>query len=171
MVDCIASRNIAQGIVLSDDAIVYRCSAGMVRTARDWVRCRRFPVYEGVGIMVGDNGTVQGCSANFNSFNNIQVSSGSLVARCTANQSEGAGINLGEESVALENVCRQNSTGIRAVGNGSRIEGNSVVANTDGIRIHSPLVNNLVIKNSAMGNSTNYSIPAPTLLAGRATTV
>ena len=165
VVDCIAAENGAEGIILNAEGVVYRCDArfngsnGIQAGGSSVVSHSVARDNRAIGILLVANATAQECTSTFNRSNNIQANSSSLVARCTANFGEADGINLGPQSLVLENVCRGNiGAGIRAADERNRIEGNTVSGNTFGIRVEPNIANNLVIKNSASANTTNYSI-------------
>jgi parallel beta-helix repeat protein len=59
----------------------------------------------------------------------------------------------------MDNTCDNNSrAGIHTFNNSSRVEGNRVSGNQNGIRADSP--GNLIIKNMADGNGTNFVLVA-----------
>lgn len=93
----------------------------------------------------------------------FDVSSGNTIHGCTANANEGDGINLLSDSVARDNGCDSNGNdgdgaGIHAMSADNRIEGNKVTDNDRGIDVDTG--GNLIIKNSASGNTTNWNVAA-----------
>jgi parallel beta-helix repeat protein len=113
------------------------------------------------GIQTGDGGSVIGCVAELNGGDGIFVSRG-LVKDCVARSNTGNGINAFINCVVLDNTCLNNGSagvgaGISAGTGGNRIEGNNVVNNPRGIASN-PSTGNLIIRNSATGNTTNYDI-------------
>lgn len=83
---------------------------------------------------------------------------------CTASNNKGDGIRIGNHSIARDNTCNGNGSvggdgaGIHASSIENRIEGNNVTFNDRGIDVGT--AGNLIIRNSAKGNTTNYSIVA-----------
>jgi parallel beta-helix repeat protein len=124
------------------------------------------------GFFLGDRSTIVHCAAtdNGSSFATPSGSTGagisasglSLISDCIAVNNKGDGIRVASRSKVIGNKCdlagtfTGNGAGIHATGNNSRIENNDVTNSTRGIDISG--VNNLIIKNSASGNTTNYNI-------------
>ena len=71
-------------------------------------------------------------------------------------------IKVGSNCLVLKNNCSGNgplaadAAGILATGTRNRIEGNNVTNNDRGIDVNS--ANNVIVKNSAGGNTTEYDI-------------
>jgi len=73
----------------------------------------------------------------------------------------GDGIQVFSDCLILNNVCNSNGfgsdgAGIHAISKDNRIEGNNVSGNDRGIDVDD--AGNLIIRNSASGNTFNYSI-------------
>ncbi|MBN2294534.1 MAG: right-handed parallel beta-helix repeat-containing protein [Pirellulales bacterium] len=98
----------------------------------------------GTGIQVGSGGTLKNCMVCGNTGDGILVASNCSVTNCTCkNNGTTGGVD----------IC----AGIHVTGSGNRIEGNHVIGNNIGINIETG--GNLIIKNSATGNTTaNYDI-------------
>lgn len=123
---------------------------------------------ESAGIRVGEGSTVVDSSSNSNISTaastsmtgmGFDLSLGSTIRGCTATGNEGNGIRLSNDCIAIQNVSDSNGNngdgaGIHGNGSDSRIEGNNVTDNDRGI--HVTVAGNLIIKNSAAGNTTNY---------------
>ncbi len=142
----------------------------------------------GNGIQVGARARIVNCTANGNSLNGIQASTGSLVSdcnaglnggdginspsanssvsilRCNANLNTGDGIECGTGCLVEGNHCRGNGNGagdgagIHITNTDTRVEGNMVASNDRGIDITS--AGCLIIRNTAVGNTLNYTIAA-----------
>jgi parallel beta-helix repeat protein len=88
----------------------------------------------------------------------------SNIEGCMATNNEGDGINLSNDTLARANTCSTNGTfggdgaGIHATSSDNRIEANNVTDNDRGIDVD--VAGNLILKNSASGNTTNYAIAA-----------
>ena len=122
----------------------------------------------GSGIVISGRGNLDKCSAVGNGGVGIQVGQGSTITGGRVNNNEFHGIQVSANCRLVGNTCEGNGkgaigiqepAGIYATGNGNRIEGNHVVGNKVGIDVDG--TDNLIIKNSAMGNSTNnYDVTA-----------
>ena len=73
-----------------------------------------------------------------------------------------SGISANSDSIITGNTCNLNGhlagdgAGIRVAGVDNRIDSNNVTDNDCGIEVESP--DNLIIRNSASGNTINYTI-------------
>lgn len=119
----------------------------------------------GGGIIIQGGGNLNQCTVVGNGGSGIEVSTGSTVRNCTARGNTGDGIVVSSNCRVIGNSCESNGegvigaaepAGIHATGSGNRIEDNHVIGNNIGIDVDS--TGNLIIKNSAQGNSTNYDI-------------
>jgi parallel beta-helix repeat protein len=142
-----------QGIVTGDGSVVTHCTASFSN--------------QGDGIAVGKGSRLADCTASFNNFGfGIFADEGSSITGCTANANERAGIQVSDRCIVTGNLCdgngsmaspgRGDSAGILATGTGNRIESNNVTRNDRGIDVIG--TQNLIIKNSASANGTNYAI-------------
>jgi hypothetical protein len=87
--------------------------------------------------------------------------SDSMITECVARKNAGAGIDLYWGNVAKENSCSANTKeGIKVSYGGNQIEANKVSDNQTGIRTDFSSGVNLIIRNAAKGNATNYSFHA-----------
>jgi parallel beta-helix repeat protein len=125
---------------------------------------------ESAGIKVGEGCTVVDSTSHSNISTAPSTSStgmgfdlslGSTIRGCTASNNEGNGIRLSSDCIAVQNLCDGNGNngdgaGIHAAGSDTRIEGNNVTDNDRGIYVQ--VGGNLIIKNSAAGNTFNYVI-------------
>ncbi|MBN1475790.1 right-handed parallel beta-helix repeat-containing protein, partial [Candidatus Sumerlaeota bacterium] len=137
------------------------------------------------GIHVGSGSTIRGCVASRNTFNGFHAGTGSTVVGCTAFDNEQSGISTGGSTVVqctarentshgifagagcliLNNTCSNNGVG---TGDGagicvtgtplSRVEGNSVSGNDQGIEVEAG--DCIIIRNIASGNTTDYDLNA-----------
>lgn len=149
------------GMVLGDSSLVSRCNAFTNAS---------------IGIATGEGCRVMDCIARFNGNNGIQGGSGCNITGCVAENNGSDGIML-DRGIVKDCVCRlNNGSGINAFINcrvinnnclnnhvcginmstgGHVVDGNTVVGNGFGIGTTSS-TGNLVIRNSASGNATNY---------------
>ncbi|MEO6035554.1 MAG: hypothetical protein ABIQ35_09895 [Verrucomicrobiota bacterium] len=150
LLDCTASRNTGNGIVAGGSSSIIRCSATRNNT----------------GIVAGPGCTVAECTVGANVFHGISGGIGSTVRGCTTRGNQVFGITVLGNCQVLDNTSDGNSTGgpsgggVRAVGTGNRIEGNSCTGTPSGFGISVTGTNNLVIRNSTRGNApgSNYAI-------------
>jgi hypothetical protein len=128
--DSTVRDNNDDGISLAGGAVVSRCTAYANGDAAG-----------DDGISVGTGSTVTDCTADLNAEDGIQVSTDCYVARNNANANgviDGAGIHV--------------------TSGGNRIEANNATDNDRGFDVD--LANNLIIRNSAGANATEYDIVA-----------
>jgi len=119
----------------------------------------------GGGIIINGSGNLNQCTVVGNGGSGIEAGTGSTVRNCTARGNTGDGIVVSSKCQVVGNTCEGNGVGvigatdpagIRATGSANRIEANHVIGNNIGIDVDT--AGNLIIKNSAQGNSTNYDI-------------
>lgn len=125
------------------------------------------------GLEVGNNSTMMNCSvtdttstgtASASTGMGIYAGSGSSVTGCVAQNNRGDGISFVNNTFAKNNnsiangVGTGSGAGIHATGADNRIEANNVIGNDRGIDVDA--AGNLIVKNSASGNTTNYTIAA-----------
>jgi hypothetical protein len=115
-------------------------------------------------IQVGDNARVVGCVVSQTSTGGccgwaIATGNKCLVRDCLVTDNAADGIRVGSYCVVEDNLVVGNVgaatliAGIHATGNGNRIDGNHVFANTgDGILVETNAVKNFVVRNTAGGN-------------------
>ena len=136
------------------------------------------------GIEVDVASVVTECTANGNDADGIQVGLGSIVTRSTSRlnnldgirgttsritirdnvsvQNGNDGIQVSSESFVTGNTCGSNGfnaadgAAIHVTSVDNRIEGNHVTSSDRGIDVDA--AGNLIIRNSASGNTTNYDI-------------
>ena len=103
------------------------------------------------------------CNVSQNNEDGVFLDSPGRVAGCTIFSNGLDGIQVEEGSVVINNTCVSNGdifpgAGIYATGARNRIEGNNVTDQDAGIDCDA--LGNLVIRNSASGNTINYDIVA-----------
>lgn len=154
IMDCTSSRNGGNGIVVQGNCSVIRCNAS-----------RNTP--SGDGILAGSGCTLADCTAASNGGDGIFADSGSTVRGCTSQANSLFGIEITSNCQALGNTCDQNNQsglngakgGLGTYGDANRIEGNSCNFNAGPNAGPGFVVNgthNLIIRNSARGNGSNY---------------
>jgi parallel beta-helix repeat protein len=150
VIGCSARYNGTEGIFVSDRSVVNNCSADGNFSA---------------GIQAQSDCTITFCSSGANTLNGITADTSSICG-CTVNGNGNYGISVTGASRVVDNTCVNNgsesSSGsgiLISNANGSRIENNHVV-NSRFAGIYVLDVGNLIIRNSASGNGTNYVIVA-----------
>jgi len=91
----------------------------------------------------------------------IYAEVGSTIRDCATGLNAGDGIRVSADTFVAGNTCRANGNGgdgagIHATSGDNRIDGNTVTDNDRGIEVD--IAGNLIVRNSASGNSTNYVI-------------
>lgn len=145
LTDLRVSGNASHGINVNFNGVITDC------VSRD---------NSGVGIRAFGS-VIRGCTVESNGISGITVSAGSSVIENVARGNLGHGIELVDDSYALNNICVSNGhsfdgAGIFASVNGNKLEGNCVNNNFVGIDVDG--LDNLVIRNSATGNGTPFDI-------------
>lgn len=120
------------------------------------------------GIAVYDGSTVANCVAYSNAANGIEATIGATIRDCTAKFNGSDNIEVDSYCFVENNHCTGSINGagiyvkaspeIDIEGEYCRIDSNTVVDNQIGIHVEGK--NNLVVRNSAGGNGTNYEIAA-----------
>jgi len=159
---CVAVRNGGNGIRAIDESRVTGCSAFTNTTS---------------GINVGDRCMVSQCLTSRNAGGNVSpgiVANDFCIITDCSSSFNGVGIQVAAACVVRNNHCSDNKKGFSTSGNGAGIligfgagslfEGNLLVNNDVGIDTGSS-DRNLIIRNSAINNVTNYLI-APGNLSG-----
>jgi len=160
VVESNAIDNLAVGILTNQTALT-RCaardngSAGIVAGNCTVTECTASG--NGVhGISAGTT-TLSYCTADSNALAGIAGHSGTQITNCTAFDND-RGIEASDGCAVLQCNARDNGIGVRVntLPGHCRVEGNNTVGNEIGIQVQS--ADNLVIRNSASDNETNYDI-------------
>jgi parallel beta-helix repeat protein len=160
-----AKDNGARGIELGDGGVVSACVArengteGIFGSGGAIVECTAMS-NGGDGIECGGAGLISRCVSGINTGYGIHAGSRTNVVDCQVSQNTLDGIYAEGQCLVTGNDCCVNTlSGIRVASQGTRVEGNNLVQNTGrGIKVDS--VGNVIIRNSARGNSTEYDIVA-----------
>jgi len=143
----LVSNTVARGCVARDNDLGFRVDDGSVVTSCE-ARLNESGFF-------AYGSLVQDCVAADNATDGISASDGSVVRRCIVSGSV-RGLSLNGSSLADLNACDDNSaTGIAAANSDNRIEANTLTDNGNGINTSSS--GNLIARNAASGNTTNYS--------------
>jgi parallel beta-helix repeat protein len=158
--DCASSENVLDGIVANTGSTVTGSSAynngrtGIsAETGSTLVNCTAYSNTNGISASSGS--TVNSCTATANATNGILAAFGSTIVGCTARDNL-TGINVGEDCRVVNNTCDRTSAGtgtaILVRTSGNRVDGNNVNEHARGI--HVLAAGNVIIRNSAFGNTT-----------------
>jgi parallel beta-helix repeat protein len=113
------------------------------------------------GIGCSNHGTITACSSCDNGDRGYDVYSGSTIRDCTASDNGGNGIYAVNDSVIMNNSCLNNGkAGIEVYFYRNRVEANHLTGNQVGLRADGMATANLIVRNSAVNNATNYLIGA-----------
>jgi parallel beta-helix repeat protein len=167
--NCTANDNTVNGITAGGTSTVVACSAwsnnaiGISVDAGTVTSCTaRENGNDGISALNGS--LVDGCTTAANADDGITVGFGSIVTRCTSRANTGDGISCASDCRIADNTCDGNGAGtgdgagIHVTSSDCRIEGNNVTDNDRGIDVD--IAGNLIVRNSASGNATNYEIVA-----------
>ena len=169
---CLAFGNTGAGITTGgvNYLTVIDCNAntntggGIAARARAFITSSTAEGNGVVGISAGASSTISNCHASGNTGDGIIASNGSAVTGCTASANTGDGIEVDNLSRVEGNTCEENGVeaangaGVHVTGRANRIDGNTVARNVRGIDVD--LGGNLVVRNDASLNATNYDIAA-----------
>lgn len=104
-------------------------------------------------------GAITECVASDNDGDGFWLQNGVTISGCHATGNSAKGIYLSGKCLALNNSCTGNDIGLYANNAANRIEANHVSDNTTaGIWV--AFDNNIIVRNTARGNGTNYNIAA-----------
>lgn len=162
VVDCVSRENGTYGFFVTGST-VSACTASMDQYGfrLDWCTtsdCTAYDVND-TGFIVSEgtirNSYAQSCGSSGFSGDNTSIFD------CTAYANAGSGILLFYSSVARGNLCTDNGAsgtgaGIEVRFDDNRLDGNTCVDNTIGVWIKA--TGNIVTRNTASGNSTNWNI-------------
>ncbi|SRR6266536_1908978 len=169
---CFANSNGGSGIAPSgvNSLTVIDCNthlntgAGIAGPKRAFITSCTAEENSAGGILTGASSTVSNCNASGNTGDGIFASVGSAVTGCTASANTGDGIEVDNLSRLEGNTCQGNGAGtadgagVHVTGRANRIDGNTALSNDRGIDIDAG--GNLVVRNDASLNTTNYDIVA-----------
>jgi parallel beta-helix repeat protein len=170
---CLAFGNKGSGITTGgvNYLTVIDCNAnnntggGIAARARAFITSSTAESNGVVGISTGAGSTVSNCHASGNTGDGIIASFGSAVTGCTASANTGDGIEVDNLCRLEGNTCEANGAGrggdgagIHATSRANRIDGNMATRNDRGIDVDG--TDNLVVRNDASLNTTNYDIVA-----------
>jgi parallel beta-helix repeat protein len=174
---CTARGNNGNGILASAGCTVVACTAigniagnGIQAGAQSLVKDSASSGSSGAGIKVsGDRAIVESCSADSNGGMGIVAAgngTGTVIRKCSAADNLSDGINAYRNCLIIDNLSTGNgnggpfAAGIHVTSFGNRIEGNAVSTNDTGILINESGTANLVFRNTATGNTTQFDIIA-----------
>ncbi|RMD65839.1 MAG: hypothetical protein D6824_01930 [Planctomycetota bacterium] len=146
---CVATFNTFAGINAGPSSSVLNCAASHNSQS---------------GFEIGANSVVQVCTATNNGSDGIKAGSGSSVTQCVSNQNSGDGVSIDANSLVKDNACSlNNAAGVHVRGSDVHVEGNTATNNNQGFLVD--MGGNLIVRNSASGNVSNFAI-APSNTVG-----
>lgn len=169
---CLAFNNGAAGIISFglDTLTVIDCNThanatrGILGPKRSFVTNSTSNGNRGGGITVGASSRVSNCNVSGNVGAGINASVGSSVTGCTVSANTADGIVVNNLSLVQGNNCQGNGAGtgdgagIHATGTSNRIDNNMTATNDRGVDVDG--TGNLIMRNDATGNTTNFDIVA-----------
>jgi hypothetical protein len=114
----------------------------------------------GDGIRCLDGCTIRGCSSTNNNVDGIHVQFGCTVRSCTSRANQQDGIESAAGGMIVDNLCDGNGaagagySSIVLTGYGARVEGNSLIGATYGVRATSS--SNVVARNTCKNSTTPF---------------
>lgn len=169
IMSCVARNNGEDGIEIGTGGVMFNCTAegnanrGIASASRNTITsCTSRS--NGEGIVLFDGCTLIGSTASDNTASGIVAIDGSHVRNNTSQFNGVHGIQVDNDCLVIGNLCDRNGqdsangAGIFANANSNRIDGNHVTGNDVGIFVSSTV--SAIVRNSASGNTTNYSITA-----------
>jgi len=160
--------NGGSGISASTGAVIVACAArgnaftGISASTGSHVSQSTAIANTGDGFFLGTGSVISGCSAMSNGDDGIVANPGCTVVDNAASSNTGDGIQASADSLVRGNACDGNGpnasdgAGIHVTSSDTRIEGNTVTDNDRGIDVDA--AGNLIVRNSASGNTVNYDI-------------
>ncbi len=115
----------------------------------------------GSGFALGTDSVVANCLASENGVYGFKLVDRGVISNSTASANALDGIIVGSRCLVTGNTCSSNGVGanigagIKLAGADARAEGNNVSSNDIGIRADT--AGNFIVRNTASGNSTNFS--------------
>ncbi|MEM7391035.1 MAG: right-handed parallel beta-helix repeat-containing protein [Verrucomicrobiota bacterium] len=187
IVRCVAHKNGFDGLEGNDNSIFKHCTAngngdnGIQSSMSTMVLDCSSQSNGNDGIEVNEASVISRCVAQNNGLFGFDLATGSLITdsaarnntsngfdlvgntrmeNCVSSQNQGNGVRTFSNTVILDSQFFDNSnSGILISSSDCRVEGNSVTDN-DKTGIHVTSAGNLIIRNRAAGNLTNYNIRA-----------
>ncbi|MFG0328206.1 MAG: right-handed parallel beta-helix repeat-containing protein [Phycisphaerales bacterium JB037] len=158
---CVGSANDLEGIGGSG-SLVNSSTIGNRLHGVTWsgtVDACRSSANIGDGFVLRPGSTISNSRASENTFAGINAHDGVTVRDNTARDNMAQGILVASNAYITGNNCDDNDlAGIRVEGFSNRIDSNHATNNATGIQVVT-IDGNLVIRNSASGNATNFSVP------------
>ncbi|MBN1269712.1 MAG: right-handed parallel beta-helix repeat-containing protein [Kiritimatiellae bacterium] len=143
-------------LVISNYSGIYQGTDGVI------VDCA---AYNNLGVGIAAvGGTIQRCASTYNGDFGLFAGWGASVVDCVSSHNGMDGIFAFGDNLILNNQCDGNGTdtpdgaGIRVLASGVRVDGNNVTDNGIGIRVD--FWDNIIVRNTASNNGTNYVIVA-----------
>jgi len=163
--DCTASDNGASGFYFGAGSILDSVASANTGTGiesfAEPVLIKNCVAFDNgdAGIKSGGGGKITDCISRQNSFAGIDAGYYANIANCTV-KNNSLGIFAGGSCRIVGNMAEGNGDGVSIYDDKNVIDGNQILNGGTGIRIFENANNNLLIKNTVGGNTTNYDISA-----------
>lgn len=164
--DCVSTANTGAGFTVGVGGVMTNCFAAnnmtfgiSANTGNTLTNCTAiFNTTDGISI--GQGSTVTSCTSRANSGHGIVGGAASTIQQCTSSANLGDGILVSVDARVMNNSCdgQAGGAGIHATSDDNRIDSNHVTDNLRGIDVD--VGGNLIIRNSAANNTTDYDIVA-----------
>lgn len=153
---CTASGNTANGFVSLNSSTATGCNYSICTASNNGNH----------GIFACSGSTITACATSFNAVDGINAVFGCVITNCSSRANTGDGIEVSSDCHVFKNACDGNGqaagdgAGIHVIASAgdTRVEANNVTDNDRGIDVDS--AGNLIISNSASGNTVHYDIVA-----------
>ncbi len=162
--DCVSTVNTGAGFTLGVGGVMSNCYAAnnmtfgiSANTGNTLTNCTS--IFNATdGISVGQGSTVTFSISRSNSGNGIVGGAACTIQQCTSSSNLGDGILVSVDARVMNNSCdgQSGGAGIRVTSEDNRIDSNHVTDNDRGIEVTAG--GNLIIRNSAAGNASDYDI-------------
>lgn len=169
--DCLAASNVQSGFVGTDSITFTNCRAesntlrGFIGNDRCTFTACAASLNLSSGFVVRDGATFTNCFASDNTGDGFNARFGSRWDACTSRSNTADGIEASSGAIVLNCLLDTNGLGatvganVRITGDSGRIDGNSLIGADFGIQTTGG--GNLIVRNHARNNTSNYGGIAP----------
>lgn len=169
--DCLAASNTQSGFVATDSVTFTNCRAesntlrGFIGNDRCTFTACAASLNSSSGFVARDGATFTNCYASDNTGDGFNARFGSRWDACTSRSNTADGIEASSGAIVLNCLLDTNGLGatvganIRITGDSGRIDGNSLIGADFGIQTTGG--GNLIVRNHARNNTSNYGGIAP----------
>jgi hypothetical protein len=157
------NHGLQAGVATSIGGSVFRGNGGDGVLAAAGCQVSDCVVYQnGHGVFAEAAANVVNCTAFQNEYDGFRLGEGSSLQQSVSDGNLDTGVEVSSNCLVSANVLYQNNTnGLFASGEGNRIELNHAGAGATGYLVL--MTNNLIVRNSASGNATEFNVAAGNL--------